>query len=177
MAVAGAAKRYAQAAFDLAKSQNAVERWEQDLQHLLAVMRNPKVIEFFDNPSVPEDAKRQAIATILPAPEQRYVRNLANLLLERRRLSQLPDVVEHFRALALEDRGVAIADVSTAVELTPEETTRLVDQLNTLLGREVLLRTHVDPEIIGGIVVRVGDMLIDGSVRTQLQALRRQMAR
>jgi F-type H+-transporting ATPase subunit delta len=175
MAASGAAKRYAQAAFELAKAQGTLDVWERDLGRLLAAMQNPTVHEFFDNPAIPDDAKRQAIGTLLPADADTYVRNLALLMLERGRLELLPAAVETFHDLVLEDRGIAIANITTAIELQPDELQQVVAQLGQIVGKEISPRTFVDPSIIGGVLVHVGDTLIDGSVRTQLVRLREQM--
>ena len=175
MAASGAAKRYAQAAFEIAKAQGALDVWERDLGRLLAAMQNPTVHEFFDNPAIPDEAKRRAIGTLLPADADKLVRNLTLLMLDRDRLTILPAVVETFHDLVLEDRGVAIANITTAIELSPAELQQVVDQLNRIVGMEISPRTFVDPSIIGGVLVHVGDTLIDGSVRSQLVRLREQM--
>lgn len=175
MAGAGAAKRYAQAAFDIAKQQNQLDRWEHDLGQLSEVMTGDLVAEFFENPVVPVAAKQEAIEKALPAPEQRYVRNLALLLLERDRLSQLPDVVSVFHELVLQERGIAIAGVTTAVPLSKGEQSELQARLSKMIGKTIELRPSVDPDIIGGLIVRIGDNLIDGSIRSQLSQLRNQM--
>lgn len=176
MAVAGAARRYAQAAFDIAKEQGTIDQWERDLGQLLEVFQDSRVGPYFQNPAVPEESKRQSLASILAGDQHKLVRNFALLLLERGRLEQLPQIVESFHGLVLEERGIAIADVTTAVELQPAEFQRVQDQLTRLLGKEVHVRTQVDSDIIGGIVVRVGDTLIDGSVQTQLRTLRQRLA-
>lgn len=175
MPVAGAAKRYAQAAFDIAREQGTLDQWEQDLQRLAGALANPTVSEFFESPAVPVAAKRQAIEGILPDPSQQLVRNLALLLLERGRLPQLPQVAEVFQHLLLQERGIAIAEVTTAVPLSPDEEAEVRERVAALIGKQVEMRPRVDPDIIGGIVVRVEDNLIDGSVRTQLHQLRQRM--
>jgi F-type H+-transporting ATPase subunit delta len=175
MAASGAARRYAQAAFELAKGQDALDTWERDLARLNSALSNPTVHEFFDNPAIPDDAKRQALTTLLPSDADTYVRNLAMLMLDRGRLSHLPGVVETFHDLVLADRGIAIANITTAIELDPQELQQVVAQVGRIIGKEISPRTFVDESIIGGVVVRVGDSLIDGSVRTQLIQLREQM--
>jgi F-type H+-transporting ATPase subunit delta len=175
MVVTGAAKRYAQAAFDLAKDQGKLDQWEHDLQSLVDVVQNPEMTVFFENPAVPAEAKQHVIEEVLPRPDQQYSRNFALLLLERDRLSEIPGVLEFYHELMLEDRGIAIAEVTTAIELTPDEQRAIEERLSQILGKTILMRPRVDPSIIGGIVARVGDDLLDGSVATQLTQLKRQM--
>ena len=175
MAASGAARRYAQAAFELAKGQGALDTWERDLARLNGALSNPTVHEFFDHPAIPDEAKRQSLTTLLPSDADTFVRNLAMLMLDRGRLNQLPGVVEAFHDLVLQDRGIAIANITTAIELDPQELQQVVAQVGRIIGKEISPRTFVDESIIGGVVVRVGDSLIDGSVRTQLIQLREQM--
>lgn len=175
MVVTGTAKRYAQAAFDLAKDQGVLDQWEHDLQALVDVVQNPETAVFFENPAIPAESKQQVIEDLLPQPDQQYTRNFALLLLERDRFGELPGVLEFFQELMLEDRGIAIAEVTTAIELTPDEQQAVEERLSRILGKQILMRPRVDPSIIGGIVARVGDDLIDGSVRTQLTQMKRQL--
>lgn len=177
MSVGGAAKRYAQAAFDVAKEHGKLDDWEQQLNRINATLQNPEAEEFFVHPAVPPEAKQQALRTLVPGEDHKYVRNLMLLLLERDRLQQLPQIVDVFHEMVLVDRGVVIADVTTAVELEAAETERVRARLTQMIGKEVQIRTHVDANIIGGIVIHMGDTLIDGSVRTQLRQLRQSMAR
>ncbi|MGA7671044.1 MAG: ATP synthase F1 subunit delta [Nitrolancea sp.] len=177
MSVGGAAKRYAQAAFDVAKEHGQLDDWEQELAKISATLQNPQAEEFFVHPAVPPEAKQAALRTLAAGEDQKYVRNLLLLLLERKRLQQLPQIVEVFHEMVLQDRGVVIADVTTAVELEAAEADKVRERLTQMVGKVVQIRTHVNPDIIGGIVIRMGDTLIDGSVRTQLRQLRQSMAR
>lgn len=176
MAVAGAAKRYGQAAFDVARDQDALDKWDADLAMIADVFSDPGTMDFFVSPAVSRSAKVKALEDILPDEDQVLMRNLLLLLLERRRFHQIHDVIATFRELVLAERGIAVAVVTTAVELTEDERNLVRDRLGVLLDREIEVVPRVDPEIIGGVVAQVGDDLIDGSVRTQLVALRRQMA-
>ncbi len=177
MSVGGAAKRYAQAAFDVAKQYGNLDDWETQLAQVSATVQNPEVAEFLVHPSVPPEAKQAALRTMVPREDQKYIRNLMLLLLERDRLHQLPQIVEVFHEMVLQDRGIVIADVTTAVELDAAEAERVRERLTGMVGKEVQIRTHVAENIIGGIVIRMGDTLIDGSVQTQLKQLRQSMAR
>jgi F-type H+-transporting ATPase subunit delta len=177
MAVAGAAKRYGQAAFDVAREHDALDHWHESLSSLARMLEDPQSAEFFSSPAVPRRAKLETIDRIIPGEENRLIRNLVALLLERDRFDILPDVVEVFTDMVLEARGIVIARVTTAVELTPDELELVQRRLSSMLERTVELRTEVDESIIGGIVAQIGDDLLDGSVRTQLANLRRRLAR
>jgi F-type H+-transporting ATPase subunit delta len=144
---------------------------------LTATLENPESEEFFEHPAVSVEDKQAALRAMVPDDQQIGVRNLALLLLERNRLQQLPQIVDVFHSLVLEDRGVAIANVTTAIELEPAELELVRTKIQQMVGKEIEITTNVDPEIIGGIVVRIGDMLLDGSVITQLKQLRQRMGR
>ncbi len=175
MSVGGAAKRYAKAAFEVAKSQGRLDEWEDELAQVNTTLHNPEAEEFFHHPAVPPKAKQAALRTLVPREDQKYVRNLMLLLLERDRLHQLPQVVEVFHEMVLEDRGIVIAEITTAVELEPAEIERVRARLKQMVGKDIQVKTHVDQDIIGGIVIHMGGMLIDGSVQTQLRQLRQRM--
>jgi F-type H+-transporting ATPase subunit delta len=176
MAVAGAAKRYGQAAFDVAREHDLVDQWEQDLLMITDVLKDPGTMEYFQSPAVRRSAKEEALTRMLPAENQVLLRNLFLLLLERRRFHQIHDVAAVFQELVLEERGIAIARVATAVELTEEEIEMVRERLSAILGKTIEVLPQVNPEIIGGIVAQIGDDLFDGSVRTQLASLKRRLA-
>lgn len=177
MAIRGVAKRYAQAVFDLATENGTQEQWLADLTTLANAASDRVVGEFLTSPNVPEQAKRAAIDRLLPSEAQKYARNLAYLLVQRRRFSTLPELLDVFGGLILEARGIAIADVTTAVELTAAEREQVRAQLQQIVGKEIELRATTDPDLIGGLIARVGDRLIDASVAAQLQQMRAQLAR
>ncbi len=179
MSVGGAAKRYAKAAFEVTEeeSQGRLDEWEDELAQVNTTLHNPEAEEFFHHPAVPPKAKQAALRTLVPRQDQKYVRNLMLLLLfERDRLHQLPQVVEVFHEMVLEDRGIVIAEITTAVELEPAEIERVRARLKQMVGKDIQVKTHVDQDIIGGIVIHMGGMLIDGSVQTQLRQLRQRMS-
>ena len=172
MAGRGVAKRYAQAVFDIATEEQAHEQWLGDLSTLASAASDPLGGEFFSAPNIPQASKRQMLDTLLPGEIRQEVRNLGYMLIERRRFEILPDMLEVYRDLMLDAQGIAIAEVTTAVELTAEEREQVKSQLKSIVGKDIELRTHVDPAMIGGLVARIGDQLIDASVTTQLRHLR-----
>jgi F-type H+-transporting ATPase subunit delta len=167
----GAAKRYAQAVFSLAQERGTLDRWQADLAILNEVMADPGAVIYLKNPSVPT-ADKQALLDNVLASAQPEARNLAQMLIQRQRINIVPDLVRLYNESVLAERGIAIADVTTAEPLGPNEQDIVRTKLNQLIGKEIELRLHTDPAIIGGIVARVGDQLIDGSVINQLRRLR-----
>ena len=170
-----AAKRYAQAAFELARDRGELEVWERDLTALGQTMAAQGAMAFVASRQVPAAAKEDLLRRVLgePAP---LVWNLIRLLGGKGRLALLPQIVEHFQALLDEHRGIAHAEVVTAVEMNDDEQQALARRLSELTGKQVLIETHEDPALLGGLVARIGDRLIDGSTRTKLIALKRRLA-
>lgn len=170
------ARRYAQAAFEVARERNQVDGWLAELERLVELLDRTEAGAFLSAPQVPFDAKREFVEQTLAGflPE---VRNLVLLLVRRRRLRLLPRIYEEFGRLADDYRGVVVAEVTSAVPLDDADKAVIIRQLSELTGKRVSLRTRVDPSILGGIIVRIGDKLIDGSLRTRLERLRETLAR
>jgi len=167
----GAAKRYAQAVFGLAREKGNYDAWLSDLARLDALVRDQQAAYYLSSPNVSQTEKLNVLDSSL-ADSQPEVRNLARLLLQRGRLDSVPDLVERFQAMVLDAQGIAIADVTTAEPLDDQGQAIVRDRLSRIVGRDVQLRLKTDPAIIGGIVARIGDQLIDGSVLNQLRRLR-----
>lgn len=170
-----ASKRYAQAVFSLGKERGTLEAWQADLATMTELMTDERAASFFANPGNGQERKLAVLDNVLQSA-QPEARNLARLLLERGRLAQAPEMAEMFDALLLAERGIAIADVTTAEPLSDTAREMVRERLQRLVGKQIELRLTVDPSIIGGIVARVGDTLIDGSVVSQLRKLRTRLA-
>ena len=164
------ARRYAQAVFEIARDAKSFDAWDRDLSILNAVMMEPVTRGFLESPKNSEADKRALLEKALEHAQPEAQR-LSGLLLERRRLSAVPDIFEHFQSLLLKEKGIVIADVTTAVPLDAAGEKMIQEQLSELVGKEVEVRTQVDPVIIGGMVARIGDNLIDGSVSNRLRRL------
>jgi F-type H+-transporting ATPase subunit delta len=171
------ARRYAEAVFDLARESGNYDAWQRDLTTLAETASDPATGYFFANPSIPANAKLNALNTLLPDANQQEARNLARMLIGRHRFQELPLMLRTFEELRLLERGIAIAEVTTAVELTPQEQANVQRGLERIVGRTIEMRARVDPDIIGGIVARIGDQLIDGSAASQLRNLRMALSR
>lgn len=170
-----AAKRYAQAAFELARDKGELDTWQAALGDLAESLTSAEAVAFLSNARAPAEAKEAFLQRLLgqPAP---LVWNFMRLLNQRNRLALLPQIIEAFQALVDNERGIAHAQVVTAVDMTADERDAIAGRLSQLTGKQVQVQTRTDPEMLGGLVARIGDRLIDGSTRTKLIALKRQLA-
>lgn len=171
----GAAKRYAQAVFGLAREKGNFDQWQADLARLDAIVSDERASRYLESPNASVSEKLKFLDAAL-AENSTEARNLAHLLLHRQRLDIVPEMVRIFQEEVLAERGIAIAEVTTAEPLDERAQAVVRNQLRQLVGKEIELRTRVDPAIIGGIIARVGDQLIDGSVINQLRRLRARLA-
>jgi F-type H+-transporting ATPase subunit delta len=167
-----AAKRYAQALFSLGKERGTLDAWQGDLTLLTNVVQNEQVSTYLTNPSVAADRKLATLDAALGANVQPETRNLAKMLIERNRMTLLPEIREIFDDEVRAERGVVVANVTTAERLSDPEKDLIREKLETLTGKTVELAVRIEPEIIGGIIVRIGDQVIDGSVRNKLEKMR-----
>jgi F-type H+-transporting ATPase subunit delta len=171
----GAAKRYTQAVFGLAKEKGNFDQWQTDLARLNALVSDERAAYYLASPNV-SVADKQALLDATLVDNSQESRNLARLLLQRHRLEIVPEMFVRYQELVLEERGIAVAEVTTAEPLDERAQEVVKAQLRKLVGKDVELRMKTDPAIIGGIIARVGDQLIDGSVINQLRRLRARLA-
>lgn len=169
-----AAKRYAEAAYLLATQDGTEEAWSGGLSALAAAFAAPDMQALLENPRVPLDQKLRVIETALAGVDPQVL-NLARLLVRRGRVSLGPQIDEAYRELLDEARGISHATVTSAVPLTEDELSAVRERLSEMTGGQVVVKTQVDETILGGLVVRIADRLIDGSTRGRLQALKRQL--
>jgi len=170
-----AARRYARAVFELAEQDGQVGEWGRRLAELRQSMSDPEVASVLTNPTIATE-QRMALISAAPHVFDPEATNLAKLLIESNRVRDIGAIEEEFQRLADEAAGRVRATVTTAVELDAEERGQLTDQLSHRLGKEVRLLAAVDRRILGGLKLQYGDHLIDASLATKLQQLRRRLA-
>ena len=168
-------RRHAQAVFRIALETGELERWQADLEKMGNVLQDKDLVSFLENPKVSLESKSDMLQRLLHGIVPTAM-NLAHLLVAKKRLSIVPSLVTEYRRLVNAAQGVVEADVITAIPITDEEAERIGKDLAGITGKTVMLGATVDHEIMGGLVVRLGDKLMDGSVRTRLQELRRSLA-
>jgi F-type H+-transporting ATPase subunit delta len=170
-----AAKRYAEAAHLIAREDGKEDAWAQGLAAMSALYGDPEAQAFFQNSATPPEQKRELVEKSLAGVEP-PVLNMALLLLRRGRATLGPQIAEAYQELLDESRGIHHATVTTAVPLSDEDRRAVERRLKELTGGEVVTKTQVDEDILGGLVVRIGDRLIDGSTRSRLQQLKQDLA-
>jgi F-type H+-transporting ATPase subunit delta len=168
------ARPYASALFDLAKADNSVAAVEQGLDKLVALAsENQDFARFLRSPVINTEEKAQAMHALLEkAKAHTTVGNFVKVIARNGRLFALQAIVDAFKALAAGHRGEVAADVTSAAPLTAAQVKALADTLKAKIGKSVALTQHVDPSLIGGLVVKVGSQMIDSSLKTKLTAMK-----
>lgn len=170
-----AARRYAKAVFELAEQEGQVDGWGRRIAALRESMSNPEVAAVLTNPTIATE-ERMALISESPHVFDSEATNLAKLLIESSRVRDIGAIQEEFERLADEAAGRVRATLTTAVELTARDRDRVEDELSKRLGKEIRMTLVVDPRILGGLTLQYGDRLVDASVSTRLQQLRRRLA-
>jgi len=171
------ARRYAIALFDVLQKTGDQGRAEQDLETLRTALRShAELAKVFENPAVPASKKRAIVEAILAGSDvSPEVRRLLLMLAERDRLSLLPDVADAYAERLRKLRHVVTAELTTAMPLPDAQRASLVAALGKAAGSHVALTEKIDPSIIGGVIARVGSVVFDGSVLTQIERMRRRL--
>jgi len=169
--------RYASALFDLASEAGNVTAVEADLEKLAAALaESGELRALIRNPEVSRAALGRVLAGLGdPLKLDALTRNFLGVLAENRRVAELPAMIRAFQAIAAAQRGEVTAEVATAHPLTADQLGALEQKLRAREGRTVKVKTSVDPELLGGIVVTIGSQRLDNSIRTRLNSLAQAM--
>ena len=170
-----AARRYAEAAFELASRDGALDAWAAGLHLGARLVADERVAAAVDNPARPYAERVALLERLLKGRAPDGVVRLAALLAERGRVDRLPDVAAGFQRLLDQRRGIVEARVTSAAPLTTDETQAVEAWVAKTTGKQVHLSASVDESLIGGLTVRVGDTLMDASVRGRLERLRTEL--
>ena len=175
MALSGSApRRYAEAIFDLATAESAVDAYRVSLDGLAAGI-SPQAIRALRDPSVPVKQRLAAIEAVTKG-QPKAIRSLLLLLEQRDRIALLPEIARAYADLVDRRAGIVKAKITTAVALDAAQQRAFVDRLEKSSGHTLKARFAVDATLIGGAQIQLGDHLIDSSVRAQLNALRTQLS-
>lgn len=170
------ARRYAEAAFEIAERDGTLAVWLDALDRAAAIVADPELGRLLSNPAIPAASRREVLENVLSGRIDAAPMRLVGLLLERGRIERLPEVARELRRLQRRKDGITEAVVTSAAPLTEAEVSALRDRLTAITGGAVEFTLGVDPALLGGVEVRLGDRLIDGSVRGRLDRLRTRLA-
>ena len=169
------ARRYAEGVFAIAKDQNSFDRWLDDLGTVREVFTNPDMARLLADPKPSVSEKEAVVEKVLAGKVDRLALNTALLLLRREQASAASDLERDFKKMVNDYRNVAVARVTTAIELDSAQRDMVKQRLEALTAKTIDLQTNVDQTILGGFVARVGDVLIDASLATKLQNMRQEL--
>ncbi len=169
------ARRYAAAVFDLARRQDTLNRTLADVQGIADLFSNRKISFLMREPKVPAQRKEKALRDALQPRVLPTSLNFALLLVQRELVEYAPNIAKELEQLVRDYRNEAVADVTTAAKIDAVQSDVIQRALEQRTGKTIIVREHIDPAILGGVVARVGDEVIDGSVRYRLSVLQQQM--
>jgi F-type H+-transporting ATPase subunit delta len=165
------AKRYAQALFELGREKGLLEEFLEGLRVVSHTLQTPALSQALENPKIPLAAKREMVHRFLPSLNS-HLLNFVDLLISKGRVPLVGQICQNYERLLHVHQGIEVATVTTAVVLDEEQRARLLEKLSEMTGKQIILETKVDPNILGGLVVKIGDRVIDGSTTSKLKALK-----
>lgn len=169
------ARPYAKAAFEVALAGNALEKWSKMLTVSASVTRDEKVGSLLKSPALTSDQVANAFLQVCGDDLDAKGRNFISLLAENKRLVLLPQISQLFEVLKANQEKSVDVEITTAFEISSDISTKLAQALKTRLQREIKMVTRVNQDLIGGVVIRAGDTVIDSSVRGKLSKLAESM--
>ncbi len=172
-----AARPYARAAFELAKEQKRFDAWSDMLSLMATVVHDPTMRAVLDSPALAADQGSELLISVCSDKIDEQGRNFIKLLAENRRLVLLPDVAALYENYRAEAEGKIEAEVVSAQDITEQQMGNIAQALKKRLGREVSISARTDPSLLGGAIIRAGDLVIDGSVRGKLNKLATTLSR
>jgi F-type H+-transporting ATPase subunit delta len=167
--------RYARAVYQIAQETETLERWQTDLQKMAGIMSSADFLAIMESPRISFDEKSRLLDKFLPEISPAAM-NLARLLVVKNGISLVGRIAGEYQRLIDEYHGIQTARVVTAVGIDAKDKEQLAGNLGALVGSKILIESRVDPQILGGVIARVGGKLLDGSTRTRLETLKRKLA-
>jgi len=172
-----AANVYSEALFNLALEENRIDELQQELQVLCELISaNPEFMEFLTTPKIDKEEKRSFVDSVLGGKFSQEIVNLTKVLIDKKRASEILDIVDVFEKTVLTHKDLVSAVAYTAVALSAPEMDALKVKLAQLTGKEISLENIIDDSVIGGIRLKIGDRVIDGSLKRRLEDLKDNLA-
>jgi F-type H+-transporting ATPase subunit delta len=166
--------RYAKALFELATEHAQIDAWLDQLEFVVQVLSDDDFKALLNHAEVSVQKKRDAVETVLPDIEP-MIRNLVSLLVARGSVSAIGDIYQSYLKMVDVQKGRERVEVTSAVDLDDDQIQHITEFVKQIVNKEIVISTEVDESILGGIVIQIGDQLLDGSTKTQLENLRKQV--
>lgn len=168
---------YARALFEMAQPEGVVSRVEEELFRLRELLKkNPGLLEFLKDPNIQNEGKRKALSDLFQGRVHPLVLNLLITLSDQNRAGRVLNVIEEFSAIAADATEKVSGEVTTAITLDDATLGRLAAELSRITGKSVQLFQKADPAILGGAIIKVGEQIIDGSLRRKLNQIEERLA-
>jgi F-type H+-transporting ATPase subunit delta len=167
-----AARRYAEAAFEIGRADGTLDAWERDLARIGETLQHPQLRRLLQHPAVPFAEKERVLRAVMGRGVAPAAVNLVLLMVRRGRPGAIDPMIARFAELLRRERGIALAQVRSALPLDDSQRAEIASRLRALTGSQIEIDESVDPDLIGGVAVRIGDQLYDASVRNRLERLR-----
>ncbi len=172
-------RRYSQAVFNIALQAKELNRWQSDLRRITSLVKDDALFALLQDAGLDFSNKARVLSERLGDINPQALK-LVSLLVAKGRLDMIGDIADGYQRLLDNYHGIEgaeVAEVTTAIPLDDEDRLRLAQRLTTMIGKPVVLKPKVDSSLIGGIIIRIGDKLIDGSIRSKLEALKNELLR
>ncbi|HET7615906.1 MAG TPA: F0F1 ATP synthase subunit delta [Bacillales bacterium] len=167
-------KRYARALFEIADEHGKIEEIDEDLQAVLQAFQDEGAGKLFMHPRLDAEEKKKIIDAFASKVTSE-VSNFLKVLVDRHREEELAGIIKQYEAMANEARGIIDAVVTTAMPLTDNEKKKLADQFGEALNKQIRIQERIDPEIIGGMMIRIGNRVYDGTVAGKLSRFKQSL--
>jgi len=167
------AKRYAKALFQVGKDEKSLEKFSKTLTEMAQLYADyPEVADGLTNPIYPQEVREKVMEHLVGAMKASpMMANFLNLLVQKRRTDVLPDIAEVFQSMVDEENNVCQGVVVSASKVSAGLNKKIKTTLEKITGKQVVVTNEVDSTIIGGIIAKVGDLVLDGSIKSQLKGL------
>ena len=175
-----AAGRYAQALYEIARHLHRDDQFQEELESFSKALKSdPGLEKIFENPSLKIEDKRKFLQKIYQERRQDFYETLLDfytVLLEKNRFFLIHEITASFKRIADEAKGQGTAEIRSAVPLESGQESRIVERLEQIAGYKITVKKEVDPSLIGGVVVKIKNRIIDGSVKNSINLLKKQLA-
>lgn len=168
-------KRYSQAVFEIARENNELDKWDNDLKRIAALAQTREFVSIMENPKFSFEDKSKLLNSQLKSVSQKAL-NLAYILTNQGKFGLITSIYIDYQQLWDDLREIDKAEVTTAIPIDESEKVKLAQRLGSVTGKKIVIVEKVDPAIIGGMIARVGGKIIDGSTSSQLAALKNELA-